>query len=518
MKAYPSKRRGFGFGAACLGGILLVTVGGACADAQERQFAERENLGPMVNTSFDEVYPIISPDGKILFFVRKDYPGNIDSPKADIWFSRRLEDGGWSIAENIGRPLNNKGYNYVCYVFPDNNSLLLGNQYFEGDQQGPGVSIAKRTAEGWSMPRNQHIRGFRNKSRFAEFTVSPDGNVLIMSIENERSHGKRDIFVSFREDDTTWTEPEVLPTPLNSPQDDITPYLAADGKTLYFSSDRPGGFGSNDVYMSRRLDDTWRSWSEPRNLGYPVNTPDWDAYYSVPASGEYAYFVSTASSIGLSDIFRIRLAPEHRPTPVLMITGVTKDDENHPIPATVYFRKYADTARFATAVAHPTTGRYTIALPAGEEWEFHAEYEGYYPISEHLDLRDLREYREENRDLVLVPTVKGRTIRLNNIFFEFDKADLLPTSVSELERLVHLLRTNPAMRIHIGGHTDSVGTFEYNISLSRARAKAVVRYLVLRGISADRLTYEGYGEYVPIAPNETEEGRALNRRVEFTIL
>ncbi len=497
--------------------ILIPALGGAVS-AQHWDYRERENLGPMINTSFDEVYPIISPDGKALFFVRKDYPGNIDGPKADIWYSERMADGAWSIARNIGTPLNNQGYNYVCHAFPDNNTLLLGNQYLSDGTQGPGISISTRTTEGWSVPRNQSIRDYRNKSRFAEFTMDPTGRVLILSIHADQTHGERDLYICFRIDDSTWTAPENLPKPLNSDRDDITPFLAADGKTLYFSSARPGGFGSNDVYMSRRLDDSWRSWSEPQNLGYPINTPGWDAYYSVPASGEYAYLVSTLSGFGLSDIFRTVLPKHEKPTPVLMITGVTKNFDEKPVPARIYYQRLADTTQHGVAVAHPTTGAFTIALPAGEQWQFHAEYDGHYPISENIDLREMTEYREETRDLVLVPVVQGSTIRLNNIFFDFDMATLRSESVAELERLVRFLRSQPQMRIQISGHTDSVGTYEYNISLSQARAEAVVQYLITQGIASDRVFAKGYGEYFPIETNSSDEGRQRNRRVEFTIL
>ena len=498
--------------------LLLMFVAACGLHAQKWDYSERENLSSMINTSFDEVYPIISPDGDILYFVRKDYPQNVGGPKADIWYCERLPDSSWGMARNIGAPLNTSGYNYVCHAFPDNNSLLLGNHYLPDGTQAPGISLSTRTNEGWTPPRNHRILAYSNKAKYAEFTVSPDMRVLLLSIEKPGGLGGRDICFSFRVDDSTWSEPVNPGAPLNSSSDDITPFLAADGKTLYFSSGRPGGFGSNDIYFSRREDPTWLSWSEPQNMGYPVNTPGWDAYYSVPASGEYAYFVSTMSGHGLSDIFRTRLQKHEKPMPVLMLTGIAKDFGDVPLPALIYYQRLSDTLRSGVAHAHPSTGVFTIALPAGEQWQFRAELEGYYPISENIDLRNLDEYRKEKRDLVLVPIEKGRTILLNNIFFDFDMAELRPESVSELQRLVNLLRSQPTMRVQINGHTDSVGTYSYNEELSQARAQAVVDYLIGQGIPPARLNAMGYGEALPVESNDSEYGRQKNRRVEFTIL
>ena len=501
--------------------IIVVAIGlvaGAAAQTRQYDYHERVHLGPMVNTEFHEVYPIISPDGTRLFFVRKDYAGNIDGPKADIWYSTLLNDTTWSAAVNIGRPLNNESFNYVCTALPDNNTLLLGNRYLKDGEQEQGVSLSYRTATGWSWPVNQTIRGYRNNSKYAEFTMSPDSRVLIMSVQADSTRGRRDLYVSFRVNDSTWSAPEDLPMPLNSAQDDITPFLAADAKTLYFSSGRPGGLGSNDIYVARRLDDTWLRWSEPQNLGYPVNSSGWDAYYSVPASGAFAYVVSTSEAAGNSDIFRVPLMKDDKPSPVLIITGITMDIGRKPLPATVYYQRLADSARQGVARANPANGAYSIALPAGEQWQFRAELEGYYPVSENIDLRELDLYREEKRDLVLVPIAKGSTVLLNNVFFDFDKATLTSESMPELERLVSFLNKQAGVRVQISGHTDSVGTAEYNLALSQARAQAVVDYLIAQGVSPARLVARGYGKVVPVQSNDTEYGRSRNRRVEFTIL
>ncbi|MBN1448405.1 MAG: OmpA family protein [Bacteroidetes bacterium] len=494
--------------------MLLVST----ATAQQK-YPERENLGPMINSEYDEVLPVIAPDAKTLFFVRKGHPENVGPDKKDdIWLSRLQPDGTWGPARNIGLPLNTPGFNFVCSVMPDNNTLLLGNQYFPDGSQDEGVSLTTRTAEGWSTPVNLRILKLNNLSEWSEYTMSPDGRVLILSILRPDSIGGRDLYVSFRREDDSWTEPENLGPEINSTFSDITPFLAADGVTLYFSSDRPGGYGNNDVYMTRRLDYSWKKWSRPQNLGYPINTPGWDAYYTVPANGEYAYFVSTSSGYGKSDIFRIVLPEDARPIPVMLVSGKVRDVDGNVVPATISYERLSDGKEIGTATADPETGEYKIALPLGYDYGFHAEADGYYPVSEHIDLTELGGFDEIVRDLVLAPLQHGASIRLNNIFFDFDMDILRDESKPELDRLVRLLKKYPSMMIQIDGHTDDYGGYEYNMNLSLRRARAVVNYLVSEGVSEIRLIPRGFGKTRPVATNETDEGRQLNRRVEYTIL
>ena len=485
--------------------------------SQTLSMKDRENLGPGINTAFDEVLPIISADGKILYFVRKDDPTNIQGTKDDIWYSELQADGTWGKAKNIGYPLNTPGFDYVCYALPDNNTLLLGNQYLADGSQRQGVSMSFRGKKGWQSPTNLNILNYQNTAKNAEFTMSPDANVLIMSIKDTTSLGDRDLYISFRMEDETWTQPKNLGAPVNSAQKDITPFLAADGVSLYFSSERPGGFGSNDVYLTRRLDSTWMHWSKPVNLGYPINTAGWDAYYTVPASGDYAYFVSTLGGYGSSDIFRIKLPSSVKPQPVLLVHGFVSSDSGH-VAASIEYRRLSDNKILGTAISHPETGEFTVALPAGEKYALRAERDGYYPISNIVDVTQLSEYREESMDLRLTPLVTGQPIRMNNIFFDFDSANLRSESTAELERLVSFMKSHSSVHIRINGHTDLVGTEEYNLRLSQRRAEAVVDYLVAHGVVRDRLEARGFGMSQPLPATGDNVDGSRNRRVEFTII
>lgn len=498
---------------------LFVTSGQAQPPAQKGGVPQRENLGAMINSEYDELYPVIAADGRTLFFVRKGHPDNTGAElEDDIWFSERLQDGGWSKAKNIGKPLNTDGFNFVCSVLPDNNTLLLGNQYMKDGSQREGLSLSYRSGEAWSFPVNLVIEKLGNLSKLTEYTMSPDGRVMVMSLNRKDSIGGRDLYVSFRKPDNSWTQPENMGIGINSPEQDVTPFVGADGVTLYFSSNRPGGFGSNDVYMARRLDYSWKKWSQPRNLGYPINTAGWDAYYTVPGNGEYAYFVSTSEGFGKSDIFKIGLPEDARPIPVMMVSGRVRDPKGNIIPASISYERLSDGSVIGSASADPSTGEYTIALPMGHEYGFHADAEGYYPVSQHLDLTDLSSFKEVERDLILAPLGRGTSIRLNNLFFDFAKDVLRDNSKPELDRLVRFLNEHPSMVIQIDGHTDAIGGFEYNLDLSRRRAKSIVKYLVSKGIAEVRLIPRGFGKNRPVATNDTEEGRQLNRRVEYSIL
>ena len=491
----------------------------------------RENLGPNINSVYDEVLPVISPDGNTLFVDRKNHPQNFRRPDRapqdvnnndNIWYSTQDSDGNWQPLLNIGPELNNGYGSFVASVTPDGNTLLLGGTYPpNGDSSSMhfGLWLTHRVADGWSTPQEVMVRDYYTKAVFVEFCLSNDERTIILSLDRADSYGGKDLYVSFLMADGTWSVPKNLGPDINSAADEATPFLASDGKTLYFASEGFSGYGSMDMYISRRLDSTWQHWTEPENLGPQLNTAGWDAYYTVPASGEYAYFVSTENSIGMGDIFRVKLPEALRPKPVLLVSGRVLDAKTgKPVMAEIHYENLETGKDIGSARTSPGTGAYKIALPAGESYGYRAEAPGYVAVSENLDLKNETEYQEITRDLTLVPLEKGEVVRMNNIFFETAKADLRPESFAELDRMVALLNEHPSMEISIDGHTDNVGTTAFNEQLSQARAQAVETYLIGKGITTKRLRVRGYGDTKPVASNDTDEGRQQNRRVEFTIM
>ena len=480
------------------------------------------NLGPKINTSSQELTPVISADEETIYFTRRFAPENIGGAGdlQDIYVSE-FQNGQWAQARNIGKPLNNQGPNAVCSVTPDGNQLLLMNTYSAtGEPEAMGLSISSRTETGWTLPEKVMMRDFYNRSQFYEFFMSNDGRTILLAIEREDTKGNRDLYVSFKLKDGTWSSPKGLGAVVNTPGIEFSPFLASDGVSLYFSSTGHPGFGKNDIFLTRRLDDTWTNWSKPLNLGKPINSEGRDFYYSVPASGEYAYFTSSTNGIANSvDIFKVKLPEPVKPKPVLLVKGkVLNSKTKKPIAAEILVYDLETGEEVGLARSRPGDGKYEITLPAGKEYAFYADKKGYYAVRENLDLRKFNRFREVTKDLYLTPIEAGQAVSLNNIFFVRSKAVLLPKSFPELDRLADMMSDNNRITIQLEGHTDNTGSAELNVKLSRERAEKVKEYLIKRGIEEPRIATEGYGGSKPIASNDREETRKLNRRVEFRIM
>jgi len=483
-------------------------------------FIQKVNLGPNVNSKFRELAPIISSDGKRLFFTREGHPDNYGPlRRQDVWFAEADEFGNFGLAKNIGPPINNENTNFAFSISPDGNVLYLGHVYLPDGRNISGFSKSMFDGEKWSFPISLNIANYFNRSTSGSFSISSDGKTLLLAIERDDSYGNMDIYVSFLLIDGTWSEPMNIGSTINTAAEEVSPFLAADGKTLYFSTGGHPGYGDNDMFFSKRLDDSWTKWSEPVNLGPAINTRGWDAYYTITADGRYAYFVSSENSIGTEDIFKIKLPEEVTPEPVYLISGkVINSKTNKPIAAKIKYETLPNGNEVGTAISNSVTGDYTIVLPGGKRYGYYAEAEGFVAINENLDLRETAEFVELKVDLYLVPIEKGQTIRINNIFFEFGKFDLLEDSFAELNRLTQILKENPGVKILLKGHTDNIGTDQSNQILSENRAGAVRDYLVLQGIEKSRINIRGFGRTNPIADNSTDEGRSKNRRVEFEII
>ena len=464
--------------------------------------------------TFSERNPVISADGKTLYFLRDKCNLNIgdDIEKSDAWYSE-LINGQWSKPVNMNRPINNPEHNFVVSVSPDNNTLIVANKYKEnGESNGGGISITNRTRTGWEVPKEMVIKDFKNKNKYVGYYLASDKKHLLMCVEREgEGYGKKDVYVSFLENGESWSKPLNLGSVLNSFDEEANPFLAPDGKTLYFSSKGHQGYGSYDLFVSKRLDDTWTNWSKPKNLGNIINSPDSDLSYIISAKGDKA-FLSRGD-----DLYEIINKVEQ--DPVVLIKGKVFDSKtNEILSAPIVYNDLKTNKELGTAISNPSTGSYSIVLPYGKRYSFMAQKEGYYAVTQNVDVSIITEYKEIVVDLYLNPIEKGQTIRLNNIFFDSGKYDLLPESHAELDRLFKVLKENKGLQIEIGGHTDAVGSDTNNMTLSNNRANAVMNYLVAKGITASRLSAKGYGETKFIATNETEEGKQLNRRVEFVIL
>ena len=490
-------------------------------------------LDSNVNTTYNELRPLLSPDGSTLFFSRQNSPENIggEADDEDIWISKRdSATGNWLLAENIGRPLNNKGPNFVNSISSDGNTLLLGNAYYGKDRMTQGISMSSKDENGnWTKPVNLHIKNDYNKSKKANYFMTHDQQAIVMAVERDDTRGDRDLYVIFSNEDGTWTEPLNLGEVLNSADEEGSPFLASDGKTLFFSSKGFSGFGGFDIYLSRRLDDSWTNWSEPENLGAAFNSREDDIFFNFTENDEYAYFARGTTEN--TDIYKVKLPYYQKPQ---MLASLMDDDFRNPnIIVAVFGKVYnaktneAITAslEFSRAVESPfkesvesdSSDGYRIILKEGFMYEIEAKARAFYAGRDSVDLGGITQSIEIEKNLYLNPIEKGKPIVLENVNFDFDRDNIRKDAEPVLDRLVEIMNDNPDFYLSIEGHTCWMGSEPYNQNLSERRAGSVVKYIHSKGIPMERLSFAGYGELKPRFDNETKEGREKNRRVEFQI-
>lgn len=488
-----------------------------------------ERLTEKINSPYDEINPVISPDGKRLYFGRKFHPENLGgkADPEDIWYSEWDDKRGeWAQAKNAGNALNNKNSNFLCSVTPDGNSMLLivGNVGNTKGKKAPldnGVSIVTKTSDGFSKPLPLNIDGYQNESSKASFYLSNNRKVLLLAIETPEGFGGLDLFVSLRKEDGSYSSPVNIGKNINTPSDEVAPFLAADDKTLFFSSNGRSGFGMEDIYITKRLDDSWLKWSNPENLGPNINSPQSDIFFNLPPNGDYAYYSSSGKEAkGQLDIFRLRIPEIFKPTPVLVISGKVLDKTTgKPVPAKILYENLSKNKELGSIEADPRTGEYKIMVPVGSNYGYLAASEGYISVHQSIDASRIEEGQVIKQDLYLIPVAKDKQIALNNIFFDPNKSVIKQESVPELKRLAKLLKEKPNMMIEIGGHTDTKASDDYSMKLSQNRAKAVVDFLVKNGINANRLKIKAQGKSQPIMANtDRSDGSALNRRVDIRII
>lgn len=484
---------------------------------------KKENLGSNVNTVHTEKHPVIAHDGKTIYFIREGDERNIgeDKEKEDIWYTELTESGEWGEAKNLGAPVNNNSHNGIISIAPDNSYMIVKHVYDEnGDYKEPGFSISYREKNGWTLPKKLQIDNYYNDAKYVESSMSPDGNVLIFAIERKDSNGEKDIYFSKKKPDGSFAEPINCGSVINTFADEIGPFMAADGITMYYASEGLPGYGSADIYMTRRLDDSWTNWSAPVNLGPAINTSGWDAYFSTDSKGKFAYMVSTENSIGSLDVFKIELPEKARPIPLALIKGTVYNSKtNEPMLAEITYSVIANDSLLGTIYTNPTDGKFSMVLKGGFHYSISANYAGYIGERINIDLTVLEEPIEKEVTLFLKPIEKDQSIKLNNIFFEENSSELHYLSKAELHHVYNLMKEYPKMRILIGGHAmKSDGDPKAYKKLSEDRAKEVYKFLVKMGIDKKRLEFKGFGSDKPMGDVNTGAGNAQNRSVDFTIL
>ena len=339
-----------------------------------------------------------------------------------------------------------------------------------------------------------------------------------MTAHRRETRGSKDLYVSFLEPDSVWSEPKNMGNIINTAEDEFTPFLASDNKALYFSTKGHAGYGENDIFVSRRLDETWTNWSEPVNLGPTINSTGWDGYFTIPASGEFAYLCSQNDSFGYEDIFRIKLPEANKPEPVAILSGsVLNSVTSKPMASAIFGISIVEKSDTIKVDYSPITGDYKIILPLKKKYVLYPKLAGFLSINETLDFTKETKYREIKKNLYLMPIEAGQKAQLKELVFQQSSYELVSSSFQELDKIVDMMKENPTAEIHLDGHTDNQGDWNQNMILSENRVKEVKKYLVSKGIKENRISTKAWGGSKAISSNESEASRMKNRRVEFTI-
>ena len=511
-----------------------------------------DNVGPNINGKYPDYSPLITADESMMIFTsrRDETTGGRISPldgnyNEDIYISYK-ENGEWTKATNMGKPLNTNDNDATIGLSSDGQKLFT----FLGSSNGGDILVAELDGEEWSSPRDKELKKVNSDFHESAASFSFDGKTMYLVSSNpENSLGEHDIFISYwNADKERWGKPENLSNVINTEYDERGVFMHPDGRTLFFSSTRNGSMGGYDIFKTHLTDEGY--WSEPENLGYPINTPGNDRFFVMSGSGKHGYYASDKEGgYGSHDIYMITFLGPPKPlmqsneniliasnaNPIsevfvektvaiatmrlTILKGIIRDAfTQQPIEANIEIIDNDKNEVIFQKKSNKTTGKYLVSLPSGKNYGIAVTADGYLFHSENFDIPAANSYQEVHKDIQLSKMAVGTKIILKNVFFDFAKSTLRPASYSELDRLYNLLVEYPKMRIEISGHTDNRGSKTLNVRLSAARAKAVLDYLVKKGIASSRLESKGYAFDQPIATNDTDEGRQQNRRVEFKVL
>jgi len=471
---------------------------------------EPRNLGDSINTAVSEYFPAISLDGKQLVFTRR-----VNGTNEDFYQSDKIGNG-WSKAKPLPGNINSSNNEGALNISQDGQWLIFTGCNFQDGFGSCDLFISYLTPEGWSTPENM---GPAINTEFWESapSLSADKRDLYFTSNRPGGYGGNDLYVSHRLENGRWSKPENMGPAINTAGDESAPFIHADNSSLYFTSNGLPGYGGDDLFVVRRKADG--NWGIPENLGYPINTIENEGSLVVSSDGKTAYYASDrADSRGQLDIYTFELRDDVRPIQTFWVKGKVFDKKTGKgLPSSVELGDLSNKT-IISKLQTDETGNYLTTLPIGKDYAFNVNRKGYLFYSENFSLTRPSMDSVYQMDIPLQPLEANATIVLKNIFFEVNQYDLKPASQIELDDLIKLLNENPLVSVQISGHTDNVGKPADNLLLSEKRAKSVVGYLTSRGIDPRRLSFKGYGDTQPMSSNTTESGRAQNRRTELKIL
>lgn len=470
---------------------------------------EAFNFGDSINSELDEYLPSLTADDETLIYTRR-------TPQGEDFYESYKVDGVWQMAVALPKPLNSVQNEGAHCLTADGNTLYFTACYRNDSYGGCDIYYSKKSAFGWERPIN--LGEAINTGHWeSQPSISYDGKTLYFISNRPGGFGGSDIWFSQLQADSSWSKPENLGESINTRKDEISPFIHPDDQTLYFASEGRAGMGKLDIYFAKKAIDG--SWQSPVNLGYPINTEKDESSLFVNLSGRIAMFSSQAGdSRGANDLYYFELPEILRPEKVIYVKGSVRDKETAiPLSCQVDVIELESGNVVHSAETFVTDGKFLISLPAGKSFSFNISKPGYLFYSENFTV-DTAESASGTYNIGLEKIKVGSEVVLKNIFYQTNAFALAEKSFVELEKLALFLQKNPSLRIEIQGHTDNIGSKSYNKSLSENRAKTVYDALIGLGVTADQLMYQGYGDSQPIADNLTEAGRASNRRTQFKVI
>jgi outer membrane protein OmpA-like peptidoglycan-associated protein/Tfp pilus assembly protein PilF len=479
------------------------------------------NLGANINSSLNEYFPCLTADNQTLLFTRLVKDSRSPSGKQEDFFVSRF-DSTWEPARNLGLPINTMYNEGAPTLSADGNILIFtaceSLDGYGGDRKGFGrcdLFVSKRSGDEWLSPYN--LGAPVNAATWeSQPSFSADGRTLYFVSNRENNY---DIWYSRVNDSGEWSEPVRLGENINTDGYEGSVFIHPDNQTLYFSSSGHTGMGGLDIFVSRK--DSTGNWAPPKNLGYPINSSKDDNSILISADGELALFASDRKDgYGGLDLYSFNLYEAARPQVVTYMKGRVFDNVTGTNLEAKFELTNLKTGKVAVeSFSNKNSGEFLVCLPTNNDYALTVSRDGYLFYSENFTLSGENPSTDPvHKDIPMEPLKAGARAIMKNIFFETNQYELIETSRIELNKLVAMLQKYPDIKIEIGGHTDNVGSHEYNISLSQNRAKSVRDYLIENKIDPARIKYKGYGETQPVDSNDTEEGKANNRRTEFKII
>ena len=470
-----------------------------------------KNLGDSINSKVSEYFPSLTIDGKQLVFTRR-----VNNMNEDFYESKRLDNNTWSLAKPLPGDINTERNEGAQNISVDGKVLVFTSCDAPEGFGGCDLYYALLTKKGWSQSFNMG-KVINSDGWESQPSIAPDKRALYFAAKEPGGFGGSDIYVSYIMPDGKWGMPMNMGPEINTSADETSPFIHADNQTLYFTSEGLPGYGQADLFLVRK--DSTGHWGKAENLGYPINTIDHEGTLFIAANGSTAYYASDRiDTRGGLDLYSFELREDVRPVKTLWVKGKVYDKKTKQgLPSSVEL-KDIKTGQRSSKVQTDEEGDYLITLPIGKDYAFNVNRKGYLIYSESFPLSSKPSDSIYQIDIPLQPIEANANVILKNIFFDTKKFNLRPESMAELDNLVDLLNENPTIIIQINGYTDNVGKPADNLTLSNYRSKSVVTYLSSKGISAKRLLAKGFGETRPIADNKTEEGRAKNRRTELQVI